>query len=1169
MIDLLVTILYKAPIVAAALLAFLYSPAIAAVVNAHAENDPSTHLRRRSSSRARNASETVEQWEFYKNDVPDVHPSLLSSNQDHDYRLLQGSGSNNVRLSLVETLLQTFVLQSLEAYLTYSGGVAADFTGEGPFTVMTPWDIAFDNLDEDWVTKLRDRAWGAHLRDLLRYHIYEGDLNPDNLSDRELVKMRNGESVVITRQPGSTSRFRVNNVLVLATYNATNGYAYMLQNVLRPRWMDTPILVEIASMESFTTLYSLIERTELMDTFWSGSLTFFAPTNEAFDNLDQQVLDQLLADENIDLLRNTLLYHIVPDGPFPANFFPTPLAKSLVTLHGQALQIVPTGGDTDSLSFRVQGGRSQANITDVDRVFRNGEPFNFKTKLDRICFHFESNFFLIVFSSICSSGLIHVIDSVLLPEPSDPPVSTWGFEAKVVGQQQRSNFGIDVAVSGNTMAVGVLPRNAAAGYVHMYIRDGNSWSFETIIRPDENDMYDFGAAVALDGNTLVVGATEAQATGSAYVYVRTNGTWQQETELDIDRAQGTYYLATMSVAIDDGIIVVGFPYHEYGGGDSWYGRAFVFSRSDDGSWRRTGALQPDLGPNPPSALSANFGMSVAVHNSTIAVGASRDYLDLGSRLGIAYVFVWSDETQTWSKQAKLKAPEGIGSSVSVAIEDDTLAIGYPRVTETGIIYIFNRANEVWTLDTELTVDSANSDDNIGYSVSLKGGVLVTGSYESNARAGAAYVFSQSENDWEFVTRLTAFDRELVHDFGKRVAIDGSLIAVSAPLDDDIATDSGSVYVFEEFTSPATATNEIPIWDQGMKLTPDDFSAGDSYGTSVAVSGDTMAVYAPRSGNADESSVYIFVHDGTSWEQEARLVKNGHIQLDAFGNLIALDQDTLVIGSQSSADDDTPATVDVYFRINGSWSLQAELSVEGIVSSDLFGKAVAIYNDTIVIGAPNENNENVQDSGSVYVFVRNGSSWEQQARLVAYDPEPLDNFGFAVAIEGERLVVGAPNGGKAYVFTRSGGTWSFPFKLNPIIDGQKGTIFGATVSIRSERIVVSSPGNEGAYIFGGLDGIWSHQDVVFTAGDTIAAPGMPVSINDDVVVVGTPDRGLAYVYARKDREYFFLTQLAFGADISDRFGWSLDMSPNGKWIVVGDPHDDEMGVNAGAIHVFRK
>ena len=233
---------------------------------------------------------------------------------------------------------------------------------------MTPYDGAFNDLDPVWVNRLQNETWNAHLQHILRYHIYDGDLPITELGDEQTITMRSGDTVVVTRRPGTLRRVRVNGILVLALYNATNGFAYMLEEVLLPPWMDLTLLDLASSTTSLSILTSLIYQAELESSLIdpSAGLTVLAPTDDAFTNLGSATLDLLLSDGNQELLQAILLYHIIDNGePHPAILFDG--GEPLPTLlRGETVTIVPGTPAT------VQGKSNQATIVLMDVVASNG-----------------------------------------------------------------------------------------------------------------------------------------------------------------------------------------------------------------------------------------------------------------------------------------------------------------------------------------------------------------------------------------------------------------------------------------------------------------------------------------------------------------------------------------------------------------------------------------------------------------------------------------------------------------------------------------------------------------------------------------------------------------------------------------------------------------------------
>ncbi len=218
--------------------------------------------------------------------------------------------------------------------------------------------------------------------------------------------------------------------------------------------------------------------------------------------------------------------------------------------------------------------------------------------------------------------------------------------------------------------------------------------------------------------------------------------------------------------------------------------------------------------------------------------------------------------------------------------------------------------------------------------------------------------------------------------------------------------------------------------QIAKLTSGDAATNDEFGYSVAISGDTAVVGAPYDDDAgsDSGSAYVFVRSGASWSQQAKLTAGDAAAGDEFGYSVAISGDTAMVGAY--ADDDggsESGSAYVFVRSGASWSQQAKLTAGDAAADDWFGFSVAISGDTAVAGANGDDDAGAY-SGSAYVFVRSGASWSQQTKLTAGDAAADNEFGYSVAISGDTAVVGAhldddggSDSGSAYAFGSVPGT----------------------------------------------------------------------------------------------------------------------------------------------------
>ena len=351
----------------------------------------------------------------------------------------------------------------------------------------------------------------------------------------------------------------------------------------------------------------------------------------------------------------------------------------------------------------------------------------------------------------------------------------------------------------------------------------------------------FGFAVAVDGDTAIVGSRSAGNAGSAYVFTRDSpDTWSQKEKL-VATDGGPSDQFGSAVSIHGDTAVVGSPGDDDNGSDT--GSAYIFSRNSTGQWTQQQKLTAAGG-----ATSDQFGSSVAIDGDTVIIGA---VLGDGKtpNSGSTYVFT-RDSPDTWTPEAKLAATDGetgdrFGSSI--AIHGGTAVIGAPgdndNGSNSGSAYVFSRGTTgTWDQQTKLTASDGEGSDQFGFSVAVDVDTAVIGSPgddDSGGNSGSAYVFSRnSAGTWDQQEKLTASDGGTSDQFGFSVSVDGDTAIVGSPRDDDNGLDSGSARVF---------TRSGSSWTEGLKLLPEDGAGLDffSFGFSgVDVSGDIAVGGAP-------------------------------------------------------------------------------------------------------------------------------------------------------------------------------------------------------------------------------------------------------------------------------------------------------------------------------------
>ncbi|EJK67399.1 hypothetical protein THAOC_11577 [Thalassiosira oceanica] len=357
--------------------------------------------------------------------------------------------------------------------------------------------------------------------------------------------------------------------------------------------------------------------------------------------------------------------------------------------------------------------------------------------------------------------------------------------------------------------------------------------------------------------------------------------------------------------------------------------------------------------------------------------------------------------------------------------------------------------------TVLTVESSQkllapdgaADGQFGRSVAMYGDTIVVGVH-NNDDGGSAHDY-----------------------FGASVAVYQDTIVVGAWGDDDIGDQSGSAHVF---------VRSGVGWTHQTKLLAPDGARHDEFGRNIAIFGDKIVVGAKYE-RADSVSAYVFVRIGEGWVHKDKLLTPEGAEYGTIykgGN--AVYEDTIVVGTPGSDDyGNNSGSVHIFVQSGDVWSYQAKLlAPDGVESSDFwtrdgYGASAAIYEDTIVIGAPDGG---YWQPGSAHVFFRNGEDWTHQVKLLAPDGAAGDSFGWSVAIYGDVIVAGArgdddsgSSSGSAHVFVRSGGEWKHQAKLHGAA-GAPFDSFGGSAAIYEDTIVVCAAGYDdnryegSAYVF---------------------------------------------------------------------------------------------------------
>ena len=356
----------------------------------------------------------------------------------------------------------------------------------------------------------------------------------------------------------------------------------------------------------------------------------------------------------------------------------------------------------------------------------------------------------------------------------------------------------------------------------------------------------------------------------------------------------------------------------------------------------------------------------------------------------------------WFQLQKLLASDGSGGNEfghSVSVSGDTALIGALGYLGKGAAYVFTYSGSSWTQQAKLTALDGQAGDLFGCSVSVSGGTALIGAPGRDSYKGAAYVFTRSGSNWTQQAKLTASDGAVNDYFGGSVSMAGDTALIGSPWN----SDNGSAYVF---------TRSGSNWTLQAKVTGPDSAFNVDFGWSVFVSGDTALIGGPGC-YSGTGGAWMFTRSGSSWKLQANLFASDGAAGDEFGKSVFVSGDTALIGAYRRGYYTGAAYVFTYS--GSSWTQQAKLTASDGQAGDDFGYSVSVSGDTALIGAYRRG----YYTGAAYVFIRSGSNWTQQAKLTASDGAVNDWFGYSVFVSGDTALIGAYGcdsyTGAAYMF----------------------------------------------------------------------------------------------------------------------------------------------------------
>jgi hypothetical protein len=373
--------------------------------------------------------------------------------------------------------------------------------------------------------------------------------------------------------------------------------------------------------------------------------------------------------------------------------------------------------------------------------------------------------------------------------------------------------------------------------------------------------------------------------------------------------------------------------------------------------------------------------------------------------------------------------------------------------------------------------------------------------------------------------------------------------------------------------PAAAQSEI------QKLLASDGLTQDIFGKSVAVAGERALVGQTGLSSGDGGSVYAFRRDPSGWVQVQHLSGSDNAPSDWFGFAAAMSGTTAAVGAMSHDHGGVGGSGAVYVleHDRGAWHEAQELLPPVPEAGDGFGYAVAIDGDVLVTSATGHDTRGMHNAGIVHVFERRPHGWIHTAALVPADLAADDTFGSDVAVSGTTILVGKSrdNGyrGAAYVFEKTPGGWEETAKLTAS-DGAAFDHFGWSLAVDGGRVLVGAVGGGSAYVFDRTPAGWLERAQLSSAD--VAPPwdfGYEVSLEGDTAFVGKPGvnggsqvPGAVYVFRRNGLAWPFVARLS-PADPSPRDAFGAFLASDGETLLAGASWDDDLGYLSGSAYFF--
>lgn len=602
-------------------------------------------------------------------------------------------------------------------------------------------------------------------------------------------------------------------------------------------------------------------------------------------------------------------------------------------------------------------------------------------------------------------------------------------------------FGTTVVVDDGRIFVGHPGAGCVSGTqcgaVYVFERSGEAWQeTDRLIAPDAGLGDGFGSAVAVAGDTIVIGSDGDDCAagadcGSAYVFQFNDGQWHFQFKVTAsDPAPSNRF--GRSVAIHDRQLIAGEP---FGGTDSGTGVVSVFALGDDcdadglidacdlalriaDDCNRNG--RPDscdiadgtsldcAGNGVPDECEPDCQGNGVPDDCDLTQGASIDCnADLRpDECGVQHAC----HLNTW--RSPNPWPEA-NFGRSLAVHDDRLIVG--EACESfqnpdclaGSAHVYRLERDAWVLEASLPVDpSVSAQDRFGWSADIEGDWAVVGAptlhCQSAPSCGGVFIYHREAESWVLDRSFTYADivGDDVRWIGQSVALHGDVLVVGSPYSDcpDSSAPCGAVYLLKRI-------NEV--WTFQQRIQAPSPAPHSWFGTSVEIDGNVIVVGAPRDPYSNRGAAFVYRYDGASWAFEAELSRPFDFPR-GLGRALAIDQDFIFLGAPGNitTNDDYAyrGAVLGYQRVGGHWTEAFLIEPPLTAETDLFGHVVALSPDWLAIGGLMEPCITDTECSAVYLFRRGPFGPQFHSRVT---PPAGGSFRHTIALAEDRLLSGFP------------------------------------------------------------------------------------------------------------------------------------------------------------------